>query len=43
MDLHSYIAKDKEMKEEKEDTEKALLGEKLSKEETLKKLDVKIS
>lgn len=43
MDLHGYIAKDKEMKEEKEETEKALIGDKLNKEETMKKLDQKIA
>ena len=39
LDLHQYIAKDKHMKEEKEETEKQLNIEKLGKEERLKKLD----
>lgn len=43
MDLHQYIARDKQMKEEKEDQEKALNSEKLAKEEKIKQLDQKIA
>ena len=43
MDLHQYIARDKQMKEEKEDQEKALISEKLAKEDKIKQLDQKIA
>ena len=39
MDLHAYIARDKFVKEQKEEEQKRLEGEKSAKDEKLKKLD----